>query len=310
MPPNRPLSRPAFRRSLPYLLLGCALLLGLALLIAFPASPGTASAEATRVIHREPSRFGTVLVFEERGQRCLNFNSIENNGRQTCFNLKSPDHMVFNYTRMMTSALFVNPQPSRILIVGLGGATLQNALKKILPQATIDSVDVDPAVARVAERYFGYEPGPRQRLFIEDGRAFIERALQEGRHYDMVMLDAFDIDYIPAHLQTREFLQQVRSLLSPAGVLVANTFTHSQAYERESATYAVVFGDFFNLRANNRVIIASRAPLPDHATLSRNANALAGTLRGFGVDVERELQRFSRVRDWDEKAAVLTDAGA
>src|SRR5690606_7032866 len=126
----------------------------------------------------------------------------------------------------------------------------------------------DPAVARVAERYFGYKQGPRQRLFIEDGRAFVERARREGRQYDMVMLDAFDVDYIPPHLLTRQFLEEVRAILSPDGVLVANTFTRSRMYDQESATYAAVFGGFFNLRAGNRVIIASRKPLPDHAHLA------------------------------------------
>lgn len=262
---------------------------------------------ATRLIHTEPSDFAPVLVFEEYGQRCMNFNTIEDNGRQTCFDLEEPDKMVFAYTRMMTSALFVKPDPANILIVGLGGATMQRALRKILPETTIDSVEIDPAVARVAERYFGYKQGPRQRLFIEDGRAFVERARREGRQYDMVMLDAFDVDYIPPHLLTRQFLEEVRAILSPDGVLVANTFTRSRMYDQESATYAAVFGGFFNLRAGNRVIIASRKPLPDHAHLASNATALADTLAPFGIDVERELQRFSRARDWNENAAVLVD---
>jgi spermidine synthase len=237
----------------------------------------------------------------------MNFNSVNDPGRQTCVDLKNPDKMVFAYTRMMTSALFLNPDPENVLIIGLGGATLPRALNKILPHAVIDTVEIDPAVAKVAQRYFGYEPSPAQRLFLEDGRAFIERAHREGRHYDMVMLDAFDVDYIPAHLLTREFLQHVRAILTPNGVLVANTFTNSNMYDQESATYADVFGDFFNLRDGNRVIIATRGRLPDTARLTRNAMAMAGTLAPYGIDVQRELRRFSRTPDWDVTADVLTD---
>src|SRR5690606_35977973 len=134
-------------------------------------------------------------------------------------------------TRMMTSALFVKPDPEKILMVGLGGATMPRSLEKILPGAVIDTVEIDPAVVRIAERFFGYEQGPRQRLFVEDGRAFVERAHRQGRTYDMVMLDAFDVDYIPAHLLTVEFLKHVHAILSPDGVLVANTFTRSRMYE-------------------------------------------------------------------------------
>jgi spermidine synthase len=78
-------------------------------------------------------------------------------------------------------------------------------------------------------------------------------------------------------------------------------------YDSESATYAAIFGDFFNLRAGNRVIIAGAKPLPDETSLTANAMALGDTLAPFGIDVERELQRFSRVRDWNEDAAVLSD---
>ncbi len=283
------------------------LALALAACSAVLVSYSLSGSPAPRLVHTEPSEIAPVLVIEEYGQRCMNFSQIEGHGRQTCFDLSEPEKMVFDYTRMMTSALFVKPDPRKILIVGLGGATIPMALEQILPKAVIDTVEIDPAVLRVAESYFGYKQGPRQRVFLEDGRAFIERARREGRTYDMVMLDAFDVDYIPAHLLTREFFQHVRAILSPDGVLVANTFTRSTMYERESATYAAVFGDFFNLRAGNRVIIASRAALPDDETLHKNANALAKKLAHFGIDVERELQRFSRRRDWNADAAVLTD---
>lgn len=271
------------------------------------ASYALLTASAPRLIHTEPSKFAPVLVIEEHGQRCMNFTEIEDNGRQTCFDLKEPDKMVFAYTRMMTSALFVMPEPRNVLIIGLGGATIPLALEKILPDAIIDTVEIDPAVVRVAESYFGYQQGPRQHVFVEDGRAFVERAHREGRQYDMVMLDAFDVDYIPVHLLTQEFLQHVRAILSPNGVLVANTFTNSHMYDQESATYAAVFGNFFNLRDGNRVLIASRGQLPDDEVLVQNATALAQTLAPFGIDVKHELQHFSRERDWNEGVAVLKD---
>src|SRR5690606_23072107 len=177
----------------------------------------------------------------------------------------------FAYTRMMTSALFVKPQPRNVLIVGLGGATIPMALEKILPDAIIDTVEIDPSVVRVAERYFGYNQGPRQGEFVDGGRAFVERAQSEGRQYDMVMLDAFDVDSIPPHLLTREFLQYLRAIMSPYGVLVANTFPISLIHDQESATRAAVFGDFIYLRAVNRMIIATRGELPDNETLKQNA---------------------------------------
>ena len=270
----------------------------------------SAPASSARLLHTEPSDHAPVVVFEQYGERCMNFNEMEGEGRQTCFQLDDPDRMVFEYTRMMTSALFVQPDPSSVLIIGLGGATLPIALHKLLPGALIDSVELDPAVVRVAQQYFGYETGPRQRVFVEDGREFVERAHREGRQYDMIMLDAFDVDYIPAHLLTVEFLQLVREVLASGGLVVANSFAQSRMYERESATYAAVFGDFFNLRAGldgNRVIIASKGDLPDAAVLERNAVMLAERLRPFGIDAEAAVSRFSIMKGGPDGADVLRD---
>ena len=259
------------------------------------------------LIHSEDSQFGKLLVFEENGERCMNFNSMHDVGRQTCMSLEHPGQLVFSYTRMMMTALYVNPKPRNILIVGLGGATLQKTLAALLPDTVIDTVEIDPAVGKVAARYFGYQQGPRQRLFLEDGRAYIERAHRDGLQYDMVMLDAFDVDYIPEHLMTLEFLRHVRGILAPGGVAVANTFTNSQLYERESATYAAVFGEFFNLQTGNRVIVAVNGELPGRDELARNAEALDAVLGPLGVDAKEALDLYSRRQAAASEAPVLRD---
>jgi len=277
-----------------------------ALLLAACALAG--AADAADVVHVEPSRFAPIWVTEDHGERCIAFGQENTGAHQTCMDLGRPQAMVFNYTRMMMGSLYLQPQPGRILIVGLGGGTLPTALAAVLPEAEIDTVEIDPAMVRVAERWFGFRQGPRQRVHVADGRRYVEDAAREGRRYDLVMLDAYDTDYIPHHLMTREFLRQVQAILRPGGVLAANTFTGSEMYDRESVTYAEVFGDFFNLRANNRVILAvNGGPLPDEAALRRNAQALAPRLEPYAIDVERELARFSRDRDWRRDAAVLAD---
>jgi len=273
-----------------------------------PGADGAAS--RARLVHVEPSEFAPVVVFEQYGERCINFTEMEGEGRQTCVRLDDPRIMVFEYTRMMTSALFVRPEARAVLIIGLGGGTLPGALHDLLPGAVIDSVEIDPAVVKVAQQYFGYAPGPRQRVFVEDGRAFVERALSEGRRYDMVMLDAFDTDYIPAHLLTVEFLEQVRGILEPGGVVVANSFAQSRMYERESATYAAVFGAYFNLRAGlegNRVIIASNGPLPSLDSVRRNAALLAERLRPYGIDAQAAAARFTVASARHDEARLLRD---
>jgi spermidine synthase len=140
-----------------------------------------------------------------------------------------------------------------------------------------------------------------------DGRVYVKRAIREGRKYDAILLDAFDHEYIPEHLLTREFLAEVESLLAPQGVLVGNTFSSSKLYDHESTTYGAVFGTFYNLKAANRVIVARPAGLPTAAQLKERSLAYELALRSFGVDVAEVLPLFTTRVDWDTKARVLTD---
>ena len=118
--------------------------------------------------------------------------------RQSCMSLAKPEELVFNYSRMAMGALYLEPAPRRILIVGLGGGSLAMAFQKLLPSATIDTVEIDPAVVRVARRFFEFVPGARMQVFEEDGRVFVKRMMRAGTKYDLIVLDAFDHSTFPS----------------------------------------------------------------------------------------------------------------
>jgi spermidine synthase len=215
--------------------------------------------------------------------------------------------LLFDYTQMMMGALFMMPQPRTVLIVGLGGGTLPRALSAALPGAQIDAVEIDPAVVRVAKQYFSFAPGPNMQVFEEDGRAYVRRAVRTGKRYDLIMLDAYDHEYIPEHMLTQEFLREVRSLLAPDGVVAANTFSSSRLYDSESVTYRAVFGEFYNLKSANRVIMARAGSLPPLAALQQGRLQYESLFRSFDFDAGQVLDRFSTRVDWNPDARVLTD---
>jgi spermidine synthase len=263
-----------------------------------------------RVIHQERSLYSTILVDQQGPIVCMQFSVRRDQRNQSCFNKHRPKEMLFPYTRMMMASLLLDPEPKRILMLGLGGGTLPMALDALLPDTRIDVIEIDPAVTRVAREYFGFAPSERVKVIAQDGRVFVKRAAQGGEKYDLVMLDAFNGEYIPEHLMTREFLEEVRTLLTDDGVLAANTFAISALYDHESATYAAVYTPFFNMKLNeagNRVILASTAPLPDRAVLERRAAALAPRLAPYGIDFEELLPLMTTDVDWDTEARVLTD---
>ncbi|HTP40060.1 MAG TPA: fused MFS/spermidine synthase [Steroidobacteraceae bacterium] len=279
-------------------------LLALCLLTALASRSALA---AGQLIHSERSLYRQVLVYEEAGTRCLCFTRQCAIGRQSCVVLANPRQLVFEYTRMMLGALFLRPDPHRVLIIGLGGGTLPRTLAGLLPDATIDAVEIDPAVVRVAKDYFGFVSGPHINVFEEDGRAYVRRVQRAGTHYDLVLLDAYDSEYIPEHLLTREFLQEVQALLAPGAVLAANTFSASRLYNNESVTYHAVFGDFYNLRSGNRVILLRQGGLPPMAEVSANSRRFDAAFAPLGFKPEALLPLFSSRADWDPDARLLTD---
>lgn len=272
----------------------------------FAALFATARADQ-ELIHTERSLYRQVLVYDDGNERCLCFTRLCAIGRQSCVDLKRPDFLVFDYTRMMLGALLLAPNPRRVLVIGLGGGTLPHTLEQLLPAADIDVVEIDPAVRRVAEQYFAFHPGAHVHVYEEDGRAYVRRMLRTDKRYQLIMLDAYDHQYIPEHMLTREFLTEVRSLLEPGGVVAANTFSSSRLYQNESVTYASVFGSFYNLKSNNRVILAAAGTLPGMDQIRHNADQLGPTLTALGVSMPTLLERFSTTPDWDPGARVLTD---
>jgi spermidine synthase len=270
--------------------------------------PLVGAQEALHLIHSERSQYRQVLVYEDSGLRCLCFTRYCSIGRQSCIDRRAPDRLVFEYTQMMLGALYLQPNPRDVLIIGLGGGTLPRTLEKLLPQAQIDVVEIDPAVVRVAQQYFSFQADERVRVTVEDGRAYVRRMLRtSSKRYQLIMLDAYEREYIPEHMLTREFLSEVRSLLTPDGIVAANTFSSSRLYQNESVTYRSVFGPFYNLKSSNRVILAAHGPLPPREQATSNSHGFDSAFRKFGFSAQSVLALFSTRVDWNPKARVLTD---
>lgn len=262
-------------------------------------------------IHRERSQYSDIIVTESDGRRCMRFDVRRyGNLNQSCFLLNDPKRLVFDYTQMSFAGLLVNPSPERILIAGLGGGSIPSVLDDLFPEAHIDVVEIDPVVIRVAEQYFGFDPSGNVHAHAADARVFIKRAGLRGEKYDYVVLDAFGGEYIPEHLMTREFLEEVKRVMTDGAVLVANTFSSSELYDHESVTYEDVFGTYFNFRragTGNRIIVATPGELPSRGELRQPARELHDRLQPYGVTLLEYPSRMSTRPDWNTDARVLTD---
>lgn len=283
------------------------LLLALAapLFLLAPAAPAGAE-----VIHQERSLYRDITVEQNGPRRCLIFNVHRGDRNQTCIDLNEPERLVFSYTRMSFAGLLLTPEPRSILVAGLGGGSIPLTFSDLFPEARIDVIEIDPAVVSVAKEFFLFEETGNMRVHVNDARVFIKRAILEQRQYDYIMLDAFTGDYIPEHLLTREFLEEVKQLLSPDGVLVANTFSTSRLYDHESVTWQRVWNEFYNFKlptSGNRIIITRHGNLPPRGDLTRAARQLADQLEKYSIPLLEYPARMSTRVDWDMSRRVLTD---
>jgi len=267
----------------------------------------------SKVIHSERSLYRNIIVDEHGNKRCLKFNTKSSKTNQSCQFKDDPQKLVFNYAKLVFSSLLMTDNPKRVLIIGLGGGTLSNTIHQLYPDTYIDNVEIDPAVINVAREYFGFFENEKIKTYTQDGRIFIKRAKLKNQSYDWIILDAFNGDYIPEHLLTKEFFEETQSILAKGGIISANTFSISQLYFHESATYYEVFGNFINVsnkKNSNRIILAGYAEQPGDEEITSRVKKLSSLLTPFDINIKEISKSMSSTkdnRDWPKDTRVLTD---
>lgn len=291
-----------------------ALLLTAVLLACMPLQAAAQVAERVeeRVIHQATSRFSqTLLVSEdENGLRILRFEA--GGARQSVVKPGDPDHLELAYARAFPAALAWVDQPRRVLVVGLGGGTIPTFLRKRLPEARIDVVEIDPAVVDVARSHFAFREDDRLRAHVGDGRQWIENA--RGR-YDLIVLDAFSANEVPYPLTTSEFLRNVFQALAPDGVVVGNVWGRNAnaLYDDMVTTYLSIYPNVSVMDiqgSGNKLVIACRAArVPERDEIIRRAGELTRSL-ALRTDLVPLVRHGLRTPDAHERGGrVLTDAG-
>jgi hypothetical protein len=127
---------------------------------------------------------------------------------------------------------------SRLALIGLGtGSTA--CLMRPTDQLTI--FEIDPAVVRLSARPggdFTYVPTCQPHARIELGDARLQIAQEPEGGFDVIVVDAFTSDAIPAHLLTREAIELYLSKLSERGIVVLHLSNRNLALVSEAARVA------------------------------------------------------------------------
>ncbi len=134
-------------------------------------------------------------------------------------------------------------------------------MRYYFPELEIDVVEIDPEIPPIAKQFFRFREDEKLKVHIADGRMFIKKQLRRDPvpKYDLIILDAFNNDYIPFHLMTKEFLEEVKGVLSDDGAVVANVFYRNRLFDAEFKTFLAVFERcqvFLGSYSNNAILVA------------------------------------------------------
>lgn len=141
--------------------------------------------------------------------------------QQSAVDLGDPTRLVFDYMRRVGDVIDrLPPGPVRVLHVGGAAMTLPRYIHATRTRSS--QIVLEPSV-EIIERVRREVPlPPRSGIKVRpvDGKSGIAE-VRDG-FADMVILDAFDGGHTPAELTSAAFVEDVRRVLAPSGVFVAN----------------------------------------------------------------------------------------
>lgn len=180
---------------------------------------------------------------------------------QSGMRVSDPDHLLFDYTRVMMGFRLFRPAPKHIEMIGLGGGSLAKACYRSLPDCDITVIEIDPEVIALRQQFHIPPDDHRFRVICADGVDYL--ATTAGKP-DILFIDGFDSKGLSPTLSQQAFYHNCCARLGPDGLLVANLCDNNMAF----ATLVRRIAASFNGRAiavpaerrGNRVVFASSDP--------------------------------------------------
>ena len=154
--------------------------------------------------------------------------------RHSEIDLSHPENLQYPYHRLyegyVNNARGNNTDPIRLLCLGGGGYAYPQHLFVARPGSDIVAAEIDPAVTHAAQEAFGLAPDAPITIHHLDARNYLADAVRRNEQapgsippFDFIICDSISDYTVPYHLTTREFMQDVKSLLKPDGLFIMNT---------------------------------------------------------------------------------------
>ena len=171
----------------------------------------------------------SIDIREEAGVRTLHFGS---DWIQGAMRIARPWNLELEYTKEMMASLLLREEsrfPRKVLLIGLGAASLTKFLYRNSPLAKLTVVEIEPAVVAAARQFFKLPDDPlRLNLVIGDGVEFV---MSNDKTWDLILVDGFDSEARAGGLDTLPFYQAAQARLSDNGIMAVNLLGRSKGYK-------------------------------------------------------------------------------
>ncbi|TKW03895.1 hypothetical protein SEVIR_7G073100v4 [Setaria viridis] len=200
-------------------------------------------------------------------------------------------------------------------VIGLGAGCFPMFLRGCLPFVDIEVVELDPLVAELAKKYFGFSVDEQLKVHLGDGIKFVEdsvaanHSVSNGSGSNAIKILIIDVDSSdlssglscpPENFVEDPFLQKAKEFLSEGGLFIINLVSRSSSVrEMVVSRLRAVFEHLYSLQLEediNEVLFAS----PSERYLDVNNLDAAVTklkdLLKFPVDVESDIKKLQRLQ--------------
>ena len=176
------------------------------------------------------------------------------------------------------------------LSIGGGAYTFPRYLEAAYPQSTIDVVEIDPGVTKIAYDFLGLKPDTRIAIANEDARTFVGQ-LPASKQYNLILGDAFSDFSVPYHLTTREFNEQLRRHMTDDGIYILNVV------DGKPFNFITTFMHTLKLTFNHVYLIPSK---PDYDVLVHSPFIVLASLQPIDITRLRNMTGDDSVHDIDK----------
>ena len=189
---------------------------------------------------------------------------------QSSMSLLNPDALELEYTRMMMGFVLFNPEPERIVMVGLGGGSLAKFCHRHLPRSQVEALEINPAVIALRGDFMVPPDDERFRVIACDAAEFLGGA---SDHADVILLDGFGDQGMPDALCSEAFYADCLRALRDDGLLVINFHVNHPLYHEYLARVRESFGaamfEVVDDDMTNSIVFACKGDLLDDPASAR-----------------------------------------